>query len=104
MTGIFDAAVSIPVLFSGSTEFSYDAQNHGRDASVMAEDGHLQYTGLAGSGSLTFDKFGLIAEKGNLHILYKNLQDIALMTPEMRTVFAKYDDTWLSWTQAEAEA
>ncbi len=70
----------------------------------MTEKGQLQYTGLAGSGKLTFDKLGLIAEKGNLHILYDNLQDTALLTPEMRTIFAKYNDTWLSWTQAEAEA
>lgn len=104
VAGIFDAAVSVPVLLSGSTRFDYDLQSNGRDLSLMTEKGQLQYTGLAGSGQLTFDKLGLIAEKGNLHILYKNLESATLMTPEMRTIFAKYTDTWLSWTQAEAEA
>jgi hypothetical protein len=104
VSGIFDAAVSVPVLLSGSTRFDYDLQSSGRDLSLMTEKGQLQYTGLAGSGQLSFDKLGLIAEKGNLHILYKNLEAASLMTPEMRTIFAKYNDSWLSWTQAESEA
>jgi hypothetical protein len=104
VAGIFDAAVSVPVLLSGSTDFRYDLQSNGRDLSLMTTDGRIDYTGLAGSGRLTFDKFGLIAEKGNFHVLYKGLESASLMTPEMRTIFAKYNDSWLSWTQGEAEA
>jgi hypothetical protein len=104
VAGIFDAAVSVPVLFSGSTRFDYDLQSNWHDLSLITQKGQLQYAGLAGSGQLTFDKLGLIAEKGNLHILYKNLESATLITPEMRTIFANYNDTWLSWTQAEAEA
>jgi hypothetical protein len=104
VAGVFDAAVSVPVLLSGSTQFSYDLQSSGRDLSLMAEDGRIDYSGLAGSGGLSFDKLGLIAEKGNLHLLYKGLESATLMTPEMRTIFAKYNDSWLSWTQGETEA
>lgn len=46
----------------------------------------------------------MISEAGNLHVLYKNLQDVALSTPEMREVFKKFDGTWLSWTQEEARS
>lgn len=103
-SGIFDALVSVPVLLSGSLMTEYNVQSDGRNASLTATDGKLQYDGLAGSGSLSFDKLGLISEAGNLHVLYKNLQDAGLSTPEMREVFKKFDGTWLSWTREEARA
>jgi hypothetical protein len=104
VSGIFDAAVSVPVLLSGSTDFHYDLQSNGRDLSLMTTGGRIEYSGLAGSGRLSFDKLGVIAEKGNLHLLYKDLEAASFMTPELRTIFTKYNDSWLSWTQAESEA
>lgn len=103
-SGIFDVLVSVPVLLSGSLMTEYNIQSDGRNASLSATDGKLQYEGITGSGFLSFDKIGLISEAGNLHLLYDNLQDLGLSTPEMREVFAKFDGIWLSYTQKEARA
>lgn len=44
VAGIFDAAVSVPVLLSGSTDFRYELQSHGRDLSLMTEEGRIEYS------------------------------------------------------------
>jgi hypothetical protein len=82
----------------------YNVQSDGRSAAMTATNGKVEYDGLAGSGLLSFDTLGLTSENGNLHLLYKNLQDVGFSTPEMREVFKKFDGTWLSWTREEARA
>lgn len=104
INGVIDALVSIPVLLSGSFISDYTTQTDGKNASLTLENTKVQYDGLAGSGLLSLDTLGVISEQGNLHILYKNLTDIGFSTPEMRDVFARFDGTWLSWTQLDARA
>ena len=102
--GVLDALVSVPVLLSGSLTSDYTTQTDGQNATITLENMKVQYDGLAGSGLLSLDTLGLISEQGNLHVLYKNLTDIGFSTPEMREAFAKFDGTWLSWTQEDARA
>lgn len=102
--GTLDAALSIPVILSGSFASAYTLKNDGRDISFDMQKALLQYDGISGSGLLALDELGLISQAGDIYVNYKNLKDIGFLTTDMREVFTRFEGKWLSWTQAEAQS
>lgn len=101
-TGVFDALVSVPVLFSGSLSTDYTLESTWRNASLALNKFGFQYDGLTGTGMIASDLVHLISHNGDLYMQYKNLKDFGISTDDIRAVFSRFDGKWLSWTQADA--
>lgn len=97
--GSISSSLSVPGILSGSLESKYAGLIDGRNSESFFRNIRVLFTSLVSSGSLSVDEIGLISQGADSLVSYKNIVDVGLIPEKMKSIFKKYENTWLNMTQ-----
>ncbi len=104
IVGMVTAGLQIPVLISGSFMSQYDMKINNTDMSVLLENMKLNFESPINSGSISAKKLGITSITWDLYLLMDEFTDVWLFPAEARSIFSKYNNKWLSYTQKDMDA
>lgn len=103
ITGALKWAVEIPVLLSWAFSSDYTLGAFDKDGIVSLENMKGVFESIVNTSTFEAKKMSLMTIGGDLYVLYDTIKT-SLLPPEAMTVFDKYNNTWLSYTEADMNA
>jgi hypothetical protein len=100
ITGSFKWAVEIPVLLSGAFSSDYKIWAYSKDGLVNLENIVANFESMVSTSTFEAKKLSLVTIGGDLYMLYDGIKT-SLLPPEAMEIFNKYNNKWLSYTEAD---